>query len=144
MTERGNTVDDRDPARVALPPRTVPIRRVDLVHYARASGDANPIHLDPAEARSAGLPDVIAHGMLIMGLAIGTVTRWSGGRAGIRGCRARFLKPVVVPEETGTVIEITGEAIRNGAGDVTAELTVRHAGTVAARITATLGAPGLP
>ena len=50
-----------------LPTLTVgPINQDDLVLYANASGDQNPIHIDQNFAKKSGLPDVIAHGMLIM------------------------------------------------------------------------------
>ncbi len=48
------------------------------VAYANASGDQNPIHQDEEFAKSVGLPDVIAHGMLTMGRAIQVVTNWVG------------------------------------------------------------------
>ena len=50
-----------------LPTLTVgPINQDNLVLYANASGDQNPIHIDQNFAKKSGLPDVIAHGMLIM------------------------------------------------------------------------------
>ena len=50
-----------------LPSLTLgPIDQADLVLYANASGDQNPIHIDQDFAKKSGLPDVIAHGMLIM------------------------------------------------------------------------------
>ena len=50
-----------------LPSLTLgPIGQADLVLYANASGDQNPIHIDQDFAKKSGLPDVIAHGMLIM------------------------------------------------------------------------------
>ncbi len=51
-------------------------QREDLVKYASASGDHNKIHLDEAFAKSVGLPDIIAHGMLTMGVASRVVTNW--------------------------------------------------------------------
>ncbi len=50
----------------ALPPLSAQLRRVDLVRYAGASEDFNPIHWNQRVATSVGLPDVIAHGMLTM------------------------------------------------------------------------------
>ena len=57
------------PADAELEPLVLPeVTRELLALYARASGDLNPLHLDPEAARRAGEPDVIAHGMLTMGL----------------------------------------------------------------------------
>ena len=62
--------------------QTYVIRRADLVRYAGASGDFNPIHWSDRVARSVGLPGVIAHGMLTMALAGRALTAWAGeGRA---------------------------------------------------------------
>ena len=80
-----------------LPPATFRITRDDLRAYAEASGDANPIHLDPAAAAAAGLPGTIAHGMLVMGLAASAVEAWAGAPATVQECGARWPRPVVVP-----------------------------------------------
>ncbi len=58
--------------------RTVPVSRADLVKYAGASGDFNPIHWNQDFAQNVGLPNVIAHGMFTMGAAVGLVTEWAG------------------------------------------------------------------
>ena len=52
-----------------IPSHQFDIDRALLKQYADASGDQNPIHQDEAFAKSVGLPDVIAHGMLTMALA---------------------------------------------------------------------------
>ena len=58
--------------------------------YAEASGDRNPIHLDETFARSAGLPGVIAHGMLTMAFANQMVTDWLGDRSRLKRLQGRF------------------------------------------------------
>lgn len=89
-----------------LPTRVYPVTRADLVAYAAASGDPNPIHQDPEVARAVGLPDVIAHGVFTLALAARYVDEQAGpGR--IRELRAKFTRPVVVPEG-GTEVEVTG------------------------------------
>ena len=84
------------------------ITRDDLRRYAAASGDHNPIHLDPAAARAVGLPGVIAHGMLVMGLALRTVEdraqEWAGGPATVTECGARWTRPVVVGDDGAEVL----------------------------------------
>ena len=75
------------------------LRRADLVAYADASGDQNPIHQDEAFAKSVGLPDVIAHGMLTMGLGGGYVTSWVGDPAAVTEYNVRFTAVVPVPND---------------------------------------------
>ena len=90
-----------------LEPRTFRITREDLVAYAAASGDHNPIHQDDDVARSVGLPGVIAHGMFTMALAARYVGEWAGRRGEVLAIGAKFTKPVPVPPE-GAEIEISG------------------------------------
>ena len=59
-----------------LEPKTFTVTRADLVAYAEASGDHNPIHQDEQVARSVGLPGVIAHGMYTLALAARAVADW--------------------------------------------------------------------
>jgi len=96
-----------------LPAQTLPIRRVDLVKYAGASGDFNPIHWNERFAQSVGLPDVIAHGMFTMASAIRVVTDWCGDPAMVVDYQVRFTKPVVVPDgvdaESGARLTVTGK-----------------------------------
>ena len=92
----------------ALEPRTFPLRRIDLVRYAGASGDFNVIHWNERVARSVGLPDVIAHGMLTMATAARLVTDWAGDPAAVVEYGVRFTKPVPVPDDdTGATLEVT-------------------------------------
>jgi acyl dehydratase len=93
----------------ALPPLTVRVTRADLVRYAGASGDFNPIHWNERFAVGVGLPDVIAHGMLTMALAGRLVTTWTGDPSAVVGYAARFTRPVVVPDDDeGVALELTG------------------------------------
>jgi acyl dehydratase len=93
---------------MSLPTRTFSITRADLVRYAEASGDHNPIHQDDAVATSVGLPGVIAHGMYTMALAARAVTGWFPDAEVVTfGCK--FTNPVVVPAEGGVDLEVAGE-----------------------------------
>ncbi len=92
------------------------INRALLKRYADASGDQNPIHQDEAFAKSVGLPDVIAHGMLSMALVGKYISDLAGGAANVIEFGARFTKPVVVPAGidvdltvSATVTEVAGE-----------------------------------
>ena len=88
--------------------RSYRVTRADLVAYAEASGDHNPIHQDEGVARSVGLPGVIAHGMYTLALAARYVDEELGEPGRIVQIGAKFTRPVVVPEE-GTEVVVTGE-----------------------------------
>jgi acyl dehydratase len=106
---------------VEIEPRTFRVTREDLVVYAAASGDHNPIHQDEAVALSVGLPGVIAHGMYTMALAARYVEEWAGpGRVSTFG--AKFVKPVVVPVD-GTQVVISGVSEQRD-GSMTVSLSV--------------------
>jgi acyl dehydratase len=110
-----------------LEPRTFEVTRADLVAYAEASGDHNPIHQDEDVARSVGLPGVIAHGMYTMALAARAVAEWFPGAEVVSlGCK--FTAPVVVPAEGGADIEVAGEAKEPQDGLTTVALTVTSGG----------------
>lgn len=109
-----------------LPPRTHRFTRADLVRYAGASGDFNPIHWSDRVARENGLPGVIVHGMFTMGVAVGLVSDWVGGPDRITGCRTRFTKPVVVPDDAdGVEVTITGRVTAVDGSAVTVAVDVR-------------------
>ena len=111
----------------ALPARTVQITREDLVRYAGASGDFNPIHWNPRFATEVGLPDVIAHGMFTMGSAVEIVSDWAGDPGAITAYGVRFTKPVVVPDPGFAVLEVTAvvAAKDDEARTVRVDITVR-------------------
>jgi acyl dehydratase len=93
----------------ALPPLSLRVTRADLVRYAAASGDLNPIHWSDRVATGVGLPGVIAHGMLTMALAGRLVSGWTGDPTAIVGYGTRFTRPVVVPDDDeGVALELTG------------------------------------
>ena len=111
----------------ALPTRTYTITRADLVAYAAASGDHNPIHQDEEVARSVGLPGVIAHGMYTMALAARAVADWYPGAELVSlGCKCTA--PVVVPAEGAVEVEIAGAAKEPEDGLTTVALTVTSDG----------------
>jgi acyl dehydratase len=88
--------------------REFPISRADLVRYAGASGDFNPIHWNERFAKSVGLPDVIAHGMFTMATAIRVVTDWAGDPGAVLEYSVRFTRPVVVPDPDGATLMVGG------------------------------------
>lgn len=92
-----------------LPVRHTRLSRGDLVNYAGVAGDANPIHWDEDIAKLAGLPDVIAHGMLTMGLGAGFASAWTGDPGAVTRYAVRLSAPAVVSAKEGADIEFSGK-----------------------------------
>jgi acyl dehydratase len=105
--------------------RTYAVRRADLVRYAGASGDFNPIHWSDRVARSVALPGVIAHGMFTMALAARAVAEWTGGAEVVElGCK--FTNPVVVPDDDdGVEVVVAGsvKSVADGLATLALEVT---------------------
>ncbi|KLO29078.1 dehydratase [Mycolicibacter heraklionensis] len=91
-----------------LPVRHTRLARGDLVNYAGVAGDANPIHWDEDIAKLAGLPDVIAHGMLTMGLGAGFASAWTGDPGAVTRYAVRLSAPAIVSAKEGADIEFSG------------------------------------
>ncbi|ADU01723.1 fused (3R)-hydroxyacyl-ACP dehydratase subunits HadA/HadB [Mycolicibacterium gilvum] len=91
-----------------IPVHHTRLSRGDLVNYAGVAGDANPIHWDEDIAKLAGLPDVIAHGMLTMGLGAGFVSAWSGDPGAVTRYSIRLSQPAIVSAKEGADIEYSG------------------------------------
>jgi acyl dehydratase len=112
--------------------RAIEVSRADLVRYAGASGDFNPIHWNGRFAEQVGLPGVIAHGMFTMGAAVQLVTDWIGNPAAVVDYQTRFTKPVLVEDVDGpgASIEVSGAigAIDEDNGTARVDLTVTAAG----------------
>ena len=116
-----------------LPARQFRITRDSLVRYAGASGDFNPIHYRDDFAQKVGLPGVLAHGMLTMGLAVQVVVDFVGGSGNILDYQVRFTKPVLVDAKDGATVTVSakvaeiaedGKSARIDLTAVAAELTV--------------------
>jgi acyl dehydratase len=126
---------------MTLPARTFPIERSTLVRYAGASGDFNPIHWSQETAQEAGLPDVIAHGMLTMAVGGRVVTDWLGDPGAMLAYGVRFTRPIVVEHGVPTELEIAAkirsvdEASRTAEVDLTATVAGQ---TVLAKARATV------
>lgn len=97
-----------------IPGRTKRLEQADLIRYAGASGDFNPLHWDAdfaAEVSPTG--GVIAHGMLNMGLVSAALTAWAGGPERVKRLSAQFRAPAPVGSEVsvgGEVVELDQEA----------------------------------
>jgi len=84
------------------------LTRTDLVKYAGASGDFNPMHTDEVAAKAAGLPGVFGHGMFSMGLLGRAVTDWAGV-GNLKNYTVRFTKQTWPGETLSTKIVVTGK-----------------------------------
>ena len=108
----------------ALPAQSFRVQPADLVRYAGASGDFNPIHWNERAATSVGLPNVIAHGMYTMAVVVRVVTDWVGDPGAVVEYGVRFTRPVVVPDPEGAVLEVVGTvAAKEDDGTVRVDLT---------------------
>lgn len=106
------------------------VTREDLIRYAGASGDTNPIHYNDAVAAAVGLPGVLAHGMLTAGLALQVVVDWIVDPTAVVSYETRFTRPVVVDPIDGADISVSVKVARLDAETRTARLdvTVTHGG----------------
>ena len=104
------------------------LTRDNLVRYAGASGDFNPIHYRDDVAISVGLPGVLAHGMLTMGLAVQPVSNWVGDPARIVDYQVRFTRPVLVDGSTGADVTVTATvgALEDETQVARIDLTVKY------------------
>ena len=122
---------DETQAGTEIPPRQYQVTRLDLVRYAGASGDFNVIHWNERIARTVGLPDVIAHGMLTMALAGRFLAEWAGDPGAVAEFGVRFSAPVVVPDDDkGATVEVAGTVTGKLEGNrVAVDVTARSDGT---------------
>jgi acyl dehydratase len=112
-----------------LPAQTFRVTRADLIRYAGASGDFNPIHWSDRKAQAVGLPGVIAHGMYTMALAGRALDVWAGGPGAVAEFGVRFTKPVPVPDDDeGTEVTVSGSVRTVAEGTAQIDLTVNSGG----------------
>ncbi|MGY6499178.1 MAG: MaoC/PaaZ C-terminal domain-containing protein [Microcella sp.] len=107
---------------------TLTLTRDALVRYAGASGDFNPIHYRDDVAASVGLPGVLAHGMLTMGVAIGAVTDWLDARGWVTDYQVRFTRPVVVDPSEGAEVQVVATVGAIDDDEARIDLTVSYGG----------------
>jgi len=107
---------------------TLTLTRDSLVRYAGASGDFNPIHYRDDVAAEVGLPGVLAHGMLTMGIAIGAVTDWLDARGWVSDYQVRFTRPVVVDPVEGAELQLVATVGALDEDEARIDLTVSYGG----------------
>ena len=110
--------------------KTYLFTRDSLVRYAGASGDFNSIHYRDDVAASVGLPGVLAHGMLTMGLAVQPVVEWLGGDSGkVLDYQVRFTRPVVVDPTDGATVTVVAKVGALDDAEIRIDLTVTYNGS---------------
>lgn len=100
-----------------LKPWEYKVERINLVMYCGASGDFNIIHWNEQFAKAVGLPDVIAHGMQTMARVGQFVTDWAGDPGAVAKFRTRFTSPVVVPNDGGATVTVSGTVVEKLEGN---------------------------
>src|SRR5690554_3813706 len=109
--------------------RTLHLTRDSLVRYAGASGDFNPIHYRDDVAASVGLPGVLAHGMLTMGIASSVVIAALGDSSKVTDYGVRFTRPVVVDPDTGADVTVLAKVAAVDETIARIDLTVKSGET---------------
>ena len=104
--------------------KTFELTRDSLVRYAGASGDFNSIHYRDDIAVEVGLPGVLAHGMLTMGLAIQPVVDWIGDPGKVLDYSVRFTRPVLVPATGHTTVTVVAKVGALDGTEARIDLTV--------------------
>lgn len=112
-----------------LADRTIHLTRESLVRYAGASGDFNPIHYRDDVAAHVGLPGVLAHGMLTMGLASSVAVAALPAGARVLDYSVRFTRPVVVDAEAGAELRVVAVVGATDDASARVDLTVTHGET---------------
>ena len=107
----------------AAPEFSHELTRTDLVKYAGASGDFNPMHHDEVKAKEAGLPSVFGHGMFTMGILCKALTDYVGV-GNLKSYRVRFTKQTWPGETLVTKVTVTGKRKENGEALVDLECQV--------------------
>ena len=124
------------------PVLTHELTRTDLVMYAGASGDFNPMHHDETKAQAAGLPSVFGHGMFSAGLLATALTNWVG-IGNLKRYKVRFAKQTWPGEVFSTKISVTSKRKEDGANLVDLECSlVNQEGEVKVAGEATAELPG--
>ena len=102
------------------------LTRTDLVRYAGASGDYNPMHHDEIAATAAGQPSVFGHGMFSMGL-LGTAITDYVGVGNVTRFTVRFARQTWPDEELRSAVVVTGKRTEDGAHLIDLDVRLRNA-----------------
>jgi acyl dehydratase len=125
MAEAGLQFDEVNEGDTA-PARSHELTRTDLVMYAGASGDFNPMHTDEVAAQAAGLPSVFGHGMFSMGFLATALTDYVGV-GNLKTYQVRFTKQTWPAEVLTTTITVTGKRTEGGEKLVDLECSLANA-----------------
>src|SRR5438046_9346893 len=101
------------------------LTRTDLVMYAGASGDFNPMHTDEVKAKEAGLPSVFGHGMFSAGFLATAITNYVGIGT-LKRYKVRFAKQTWPGETFISKVKVTGKRKEDGDSLVDLECTLTN------------------
>jgi acyl dehydratase len=118
---RYDDIDEGDEA----PSASHALKRKDLIAYAAASGDHNPMHTDEVAATKSGLPSVFGHGMFTMGFLATTLTDWAG-IGNLARYSVRFTKQTWPGETLTTKIVVTGKSQGEDGKRIEADVSVAN------------------
>jgi acyl dehydratase len=122
MAEQRLFFDDVDEG-AAAPEVSHTLTRTDLVAYAGASGDFNPMHTDEVAAKETGLPSVFGHGMLTAGILATALTDFVGV-GNLRRYKVRFTKQTWPGETLTTRVTVERKYEQHGERRVDLECAV--------------------
>jgi acyl dehydratase len=110
------------------------VDRYRAIYYAGASGDFNPIHIDPEFGKMVGLGGVILHGLCAVGFVVKTITDWQGDPGKLKRFKCRFASPVHIDD----VITTSGEVleVKEGRARLALKVTNQNAVEVETNVTA--------
>jgi 3-hydroxybutyryl-CoA dehydratase len=97
------------------------VDRYRAIYYAGASGDFNPIHIDPEFGKMVGLGGVILHGLCAVGFVVKTITDWQGDPSKIKRFKCRFASPVHIDDVITTSGEVTD--VKEGRATIALKVT---------------------
>ncbi|MCU0577466.1 MAG: hypothetical protein MUD15_11675 [Desulfobacterota bacterium] len=97
------------------------VDRYRAIYYAGASGDFNPIHIDPEFGKMVGLGGVILHGLCAVGFVVKTITDWQGDPGKIKRFKCRFASPVHIDDVITTSGEVTD--VKEGRATIALKVT---------------------
>jgi acyl dehydratase len=116
---------------------TEDVDKYRAIFYAGASGDFNPIHIDPEFGQMVGLGGVILHGLCTLGFTANAITNFAGDPGMLKKYKCRFAKPVHLGDVITT--EGTVTAVENGQATLTLKVTNQEGVEVLTMIEAVIG-----
>ena len=110
------------------------VDRYRAIYYAGASGDFNPIHIDPECGKMVGLGGVILHGLCAVGFVVKTITDWQGDPGKLKKFKCRFASPVHLEDVITTSAEVVD--VKDGRASIALKVTNQNGVEVETNVSA--------